>query len=163
MGVDEVRRSRPARVHETGKVTQRIRLASVALVGLAAAALLVRYPSLPETIPTHFNALGEADGWGPRSSVLILALVGVAMTLGLAWLSRFPNYFNYMVEVTEENAAQVYRAGEQMMVGVTLSVALIFTGIMGASGTSINVVIFVVPGLLIMVGAIGRGLARPFG
>jgi len=29
------------------------------------------YPELPETIPTHFNFKGEADGWGGRDSIFL--------------------------------------------------------------------------------------------
>lgn len=29
------------------------------------------YPELPETIPTHFNIKGEADGWGGRDSIFL--------------------------------------------------------------------------------------------
>mgnify|MGYP000179513371 CR=1 FL=1 len=32
------------------------------LLGLVAAA--VAWPSLPEAMPVHWNAAGEADGWG---------------------------------------------------------------------------------------------------
>ncbi len=39
------------------------------------------YPSLPDTIPIHFNAKGEADGWGSKESIFlapaILGLVSI--------------------------------------------------------------------------------------
>lgn len=35
--------------------------------------------ALPETIPTHFNASGEADGWGSKTMLIWLPL---ALTLG---------------------------------------------------------------------------------
>jgi uncharacterized membrane protein len=33
------------------------------------------YPSLPPTIPIHFNMEGKADGWGSRDSVFIGPLI----------------------------------------------------------------------------------------
>jgi uncharacterized membrane protein len=33
------------------------------------------YPSLPYRIPTHFNASGEADAWGHKSSIFLLPLI----------------------------------------------------------------------------------------
>ena len=33
------------------------------------------YPSLPETIPTHFNLEGKADAWGNKSSVFLPAAI----------------------------------------------------------------------------------------
>jgi len=36
------------------------------------------YPSLPYRIPTHFNASGEADAWGHKSSIFLLpSIMGV--------------------------------------------------------------------------------------
>ena len=34
-------------------------------------------PSLPARIPTHFNAAGEADGWGSPGSLWLLLLIQV--------------------------------------------------------------------------------------
>ena len=36
---------------------------------------LYLFPSLPEIIPTHFNASGEADAWGNKSSIFLLPLI----------------------------------------------------------------------------------------
>lgn len=33
------------------------------------------YPNLPDTIPTHFNMYGEADGWGSRESIYLLPII----------------------------------------------------------------------------------------
>ena len=33
------------------------------------------YPSLPYKIPTHFNASGEADAWGHKSSIFLLPFI----------------------------------------------------------------------------------------
>ncbi|MFM7328924.1 MAG: DUF1648 domain-containing protein, partial [Bacteroidota bacterium] len=44
----------------------------VVLWGLAISA----YPTLPETIPTHFNATGEVDGSGPKDMIWIAPIIG---------------------------------------------------------------------------------------
>ena len=36
---------------------------------------LVVYPTLPETIPIHFNIVGEPDGWGHKRIILIMPLL----------------------------------------------------------------------------------------
>ncbi len=62
----------------------------MALLLLAAPAILaaILYPGLPETIPIHFNAKGEADGFGPKSSIWIhisiLSVVGLGVYLLLS-------------------------------------------------------------------------------
>jgi uncharacterized membrane protein len=46
------------------------------------------YSKLPETIPTHWNIKGEADGFGPRTTVWItptLSLPVAILFVGLAW------------------------------------------------------------------------------
>jgi uncharacterized membrane protein len=51
------------------------------------------YPSLPQTIPTHFNIKGEADGFGERSAIFlgpgILSGVGLFTFLLLSNLKNF--------------------------------------------------------------------------
>ena len=37
------------------------------------AAHLCFYGSLPDVVPTHWGADGQANGWGPKSTVLIMA------------------------------------------------------------------------------------------
>jgi uncharacterized membrane protein len=37
----------------------------------------VSFASLPETIPTHFNFEGKADGWGGKGEIFIISGVGV--------------------------------------------------------------------------------------
>jgi len=43
-------------------------LICLALVVLAACYAVWLYPALPELVPTHWNAAGKIDGWGPRST-----------------------------------------------------------------------------------------------
>ena len=51
------------------------------------------YPSLPQTIPTHFNIKGEADGFGERSTIFlgpsILSGVGLFTFLLLSNIKNF--------------------------------------------------------------------------
>lgn len=55
-------------------------------------------PRLPARIPTHFNAAGEADGWGSPDTLWVLLLVQV-LTCGLFLVvpllgRRFPGTVN---------------------------------------------------------------------
>ena len=38
----------------------------------------VNYPRLPERIPIHFGVTGEPDAWGPRETIWLLPLMGLA-------------------------------------------------------------------------------------
>jgi uncharacterized membrane protein len=69
---------------------------------LVVAALLVFsatvYGELPMRIPTHFNAAGIPDGFGPRTRwwfLPIVSLVSTALTVGSAFLlPRWPDLLN---------------------------------------------------------------------
>lgn len=37
----------------------------------------ILYHYLPERIPVHFNAVGEADGWGDKCMIFVLSTLGV--------------------------------------------------------------------------------------
>ena len=49
------------------------------LVALPMIYLASIWGTLPDTVPIHFNAKGEADGWGSKTTLIWLPL---AMTLG---------------------------------------------------------------------------------
>ena len=42
------------------------------LLGLILYLTFSSYPALPDTIPSHFDARGLPDGWGPKTTLLIL-------------------------------------------------------------------------------------------
>ena len=120
---------RPARAYTTGPITRALRWFTVlSTVGITAW-LLVRYPSLPDTVATHFDARGQADDWGPRWSVLVVAGIMVVLSLALAAMSTRPRGFNYPTEVTEDNAQAIYREGERMLVWTLLGMQAIYLGI----------------------------------
>jgi uncharacterized membrane protein len=77
--------------------------------------LLYHYSMLPEKIPTHFNFAGEADGFGNKKDLFILAISATILYILLSILNRFPHIFNYPVEVTEHNAPKLYQLGNQML------------------------------------------------
>jgi uncharacterized membrane protein len=68
------------------------------LEGIAAAGMIlllllpaVYYTELPDTIPQHFNARGEADGFGPKITLWILPILGVVLYMILTILVRIPS------------------------------------------------------------------------
>lgn len=124
-------RARASRGFTTDPVTRWLRRLSLLAALAIGIAVLLRYPSLPETIPTHFNALGEADGWGSRNAVFGLVAVFVPICAGVAWLSAYPGVLQYPFPVTEENAPRVYREGERTIVWLGIAIALLFGGIAG--------------------------------
>lgn len=151
---------RPVRDYVTGPVTMWVRRIAVAITSVTVLATLIRYPSMPDTIPTHFNAVGEADGWGSKTSIFVILAIAAALTGGCAWLSARPQIFNYPKVVTEANAQDMYRAGEQMMVWMMGGMSLLFAGLLLGTAFNINTAGLALPGGILVGAATIVGLVR---
>lgn len=87
---------------------------------------IVSFQHLPEEIPTHYNALGEADAFGDKETILILPIIATFLFFLLSILSRSPETFNYAVEITEENAEKQYKNAVWLMRILRVLITLIF-------------------------------------
>ena len=154
--------ARPPRTYVTGRVTRGLRRAALILTALVAGGILVAYPNLPEAIPTHFDNAGRADGFGPKSVLLTVLAVFVAIELALAWGSRYPRWFTYPVSVTEENAQRLYRAGEQMIVWKAAIVAVLLLGLALAVLGGFPLLACALAGLIALLVSLIVGIARMF-
>lgn len=153
---------RPPRSYRTGPVTVWIRRGAVAVTVAATVLALILYPTLPETIATHYDFSGRADGWGPRSSLFVLLVIFVVMVAGFTWLSHHPRIFNYPRVVTEYNAQDVYRAGEQMMVWLTGALTLLYSGIVLTTVWGVNLGAVTLIGAAGLIGSLVVGFVRIF-
>ncbi|MDQ3219224.1 MAG: DUF1648 domain-containing protein [Acidobacteriota bacterium] len=82
----------------------------LAVVGLLLHVLTVlgTWNLLPESIPVHFNFAGQADASGERSDIILLFGLNVLFYVGLTWLARYPQKFNYPWKITQNNAGRQY-------------------------------------------------------
>lgn len=92
-----------------------LELVTISLLLLTCIYAIVQYSNLPETIPTHFNAAGEADDFGHKSSIFFIPAIGIALYLLLFILNKYPHMHNYMVNITEENALKNYRFSTRIL------------------------------------------------
>ncbi|OLN21997.1 hypothetical protein BTO30_11735 [Domibacillus antri] len=90
--------------------------------------LAVQYVSLPERVPTHFNAFNVPDGWGPKWMMLIPLVIGFAIWIGLHVLEKFPHIHNYLW-LTEENARRQYK-NSQLLLNSMKNIILVFFSFM---------------------------------
>lgn len=67
------------------------------------------FPILPDRIPTHFNIEGVPDGYGSRTTLCFLVVLQVLFYGFLSLIAKYPHTFNYMTQITEENAYEKYR------------------------------------------------------
>ncbi|WP_377890686.1 DUF1648 domain-containing protein [Alkalihalobacillus sp. R86527] len=75
---------------------------------LVLASIVINWSSIPETVPQHFNATGEPDRWGDKWTIFLLPSIGVILWIGLSFLERIPQSFNYVVKIKEGNAERQY-------------------------------------------------------
>ena len=104
-----------------------IEIAGLLLVLVYWLIVLLNYFKLPEIIPMHYNALGEIDGWGGKSTLLVLPVLSTAMYIGITFLQKVPHFFNYAnIEITEHNAERLYTIAVRMISILKLSMVAIF-------------------------------------
>lgn len=84
------------------------------------------YSSMPDTIPTHFNASGRPDGFGSKISIFLLPAIATVFYVGLTILNKYPHFFNYPREVTSENAMVLYRRATALIRYLKLGLVLLF-------------------------------------
>lgn len=90
---------------------------------------ITHYSSLPGTIPTHFNAAGEADGFGSKVSIIALPVIASLLFMGLTVLNRYPHSFNYPTAITQDNALRLYTLATRMLRYLKLVLVVVFGGI----------------------------------
>ncbi len=106
-----------------------IEVAGLLLLLALWAAVALAYPGLPDRIPSHFDASGRPDDYGPKATILLLPVIGTVLFSGMTALNRFPHLFNYLRPITPENAKQEYTSYTRMIRITKLVVLLIFNGI----------------------------------
>ncbi len=101
--------------------------AAGAVVLVVLVLLIGRYNRLPDLVPTHFSFAGVADSLGPRHLLWIMAGLMVLSHAGLTLLAARPNWFNYPVEITEQNKSRQ----QQNMVRFTTRARLVVVALVG--------------------------------
>ncbi|MBH0164282.1 DUF1648 domain-containing protein [Fictibacillus sp. 7GRE50] len=124
-------------------------IASITLLVIGTVSLISQWAAIPNTVPTHFNAAGEPDGWGSKNNLWILIVMGAVTWLLLTVLEKFPHIYNYF-NLTEENVERQYK-NARMMINVMKNEILIFFVYMTwacaevANGTSEGLSVWVLP------------------
>lgn len=62
-------------------MNKKIWLTPILIVALNALAIIIRWSSLPELLPAHYDLQGNADGIMPRSMLFVYVLIGAVICL----------------------------------------------------------------------------------
>lgn len=127
-------------------------LRSVPLAAVILGFVLVAYSygSLPQEIPVHFNARGEADDYGNKVILWLLPAVNLILFVVLEYAAKTPfDMFNYPVAITEENAARQHRIALQLLAYMRVVICLLLAYLVYAivrsaqsGGSQLNMVVF---------------------
>lgn len=98
----------------------------------AATALLAQFliifaawPEIPDQVPQHFDASGQADAWGSKATLLLLPGVNFVVFVMMTVVSRFPHISSVPVEITPLNAQRIYRLVRFQTIWLKAVVALV--------------------------------------
>jgi uncharacterized membrane protein len=111
--------------------------------------LLLNWNSIPDSIPGHYNAMGEIDRMGSKVELLVLFIIGWLMYLGMTMVENFPQVWNTGVTVTEENKERVYRVIKNMLSTMKLIIVAVFMYLIINSSKATSLTIWFYPILLI--------------
>jgi len=106
------------------------RIIPLAAVILGFAVTTFYYGQLPAEIPIHFGAGGKADSFGPKLILWLIPAINLALFYGLEATTKTSyKWFNYPVNITEENAARQHEIALQLIATTRLVVCLMLSSI----------------------------------
>jgi uncharacterized membrane protein len=87
---------------------------------------------LPDGVPTHFDAAGHPNAWGPPTGMIVLPLLATGLYLLMSIVSRFPGAFHYPVRATRLNLERLQATTLAMIAWLKCELVLLFTVLQGA-------------------------------
>lgn len=88
--------------------------------------VFISYNALPETIPQNYDLNGSVKSYGSKDNIFITAGVCTFVYVLLTVINRFPHNFNYLSEITPENAKRQYTLATKMIRWLKAGIILIF-------------------------------------
>jgi len=103
-------------------------LCLIMLVGIVIY-LIIRWSSIPEQVPGHFNLSGEVTRWDSKETLIVLPVIAWIIFIGFSILEQFPKVWNTGVRVTQENMHRVYGILKSLLSTIKLLVVATFVSI----------------------------------
>jgi uncharacterized membrane protein len=100
-------------------------LAALGLLSLLGLSIFY-YGQLPDQIPSHFGSDGRPDSYASKSSLWLLPILGSAIFGLMTYINRRPDWFNYPVKITPQNALTQYTMATRLIRVLKASVTILF-------------------------------------
>lgn len=88
--------------------------------------LAVMWKNIPDTVPKHFNAAGEADAYGSKMLLIIEPVFMVLMFLIFTVVEHHTEVWNFPVNKTGENKDRLNGVGTFMLASIKILVLCFF-------------------------------------
>ncbi|WP_298143793.1 DUF1648 domain-containing protein [Flavobacterium sp.] len=108
---------------------KKLEIAALSMFAILLGFSIYLYFNLPETIATHFNAVGTADAYGPKSTVFILPGIYLFLQVLMSTISQSADSFNVPVQLTAENKERQLQLGQRFILVLRIVVGFIFLSI----------------------------------
>ena len=81
---------------------------------------------LPDKVPTHFDAAGNANAWGPPGTLWILPVIAVVLYLLVTVISLVPTGVKKAARLSPESKARLDALTKQMITWLKLELVCLF-------------------------------------
>ena len=88
---------------------------------------LFRYPSVEDQVAMHYDLAGNIDRMGDKSGIFFFFGILILLYAGMTFAQKFPHAFNYLTEITEENAKRQYTTAVRMIRWLKLMMVVLFS------------------------------------
>ena len=88
---------------------------------------LFRYPSVDDQVAMHYDLAGNIDRMGDKSGIFFFFGILILLYVGMTFAQKFPHAFNYLTEITEENAKRQYTTAVRMIRWLKLMMVVLFS------------------------------------
>ena len=112
--------------------------------------LILAWNTIPAQVPSHYNAAGEVNHWGSKSELIIFPIISWLIYGMITLVERYPQIWNTVVRITEENRDQVYRLLKSMISLVKMLVLLVLASLTVLSSLSLSLPIWYLPAFIVV-------------
>lgn len=112
--------------------------------------LIIRWSSIPERVPSHYNASGVVNAWSEKSTLILVPIVCLILYLLLTVESFFPSMLNIPVKITEKNYLLVTQCKRSLICYLKLVVVVTFSYISICTASSRPLGVIFLPLVLII-------------
>ena len=88
--------------------------------------IIVKWSSLPERVPSHYNAFGEPDAWSNKVFIFFPISIGFMLWVGCYFIEKHPHIHNY-IWLTSKNKFRLYRNSMLMINFIKNEILLYFS------------------------------------